>query len=345
MSHSDKSKDQDFQQQILFSQSETEIDSASQPNTPVVLPEEAWQAVDEIFEDHDEPLPRKRANWLWRIAGFSFTGIVIYELVDFFIAGFASSPLVTGVYALLAGSVGTIALLTLFKELRGLRQYRRQQDRQQQASDYLEHKGHGDSRKFCQKLTDKLPMDSVEVLHHKFADNLSEHFNDEEVMTLYSRQVLSEVDKQAMEQVAKFSSEAVVLVAISPIAIVDMMILLWRNLRMLDKVAGLYGIRLGYWSRISLIKQVFVNMVYAGASEIIADVGVDMLGVETLGKLSTRLAQGLGAGMLTAKLGIRTIKLCRPVPFVENPPGIKQVRRQVVAQVRQLMSKATTKND
>ncbi|WP_394173959.1 YcjF family protein [Thalassotalea litorea] len=342
MSKSDNGQEQDFQQQILFSQSASDIDDGSKPDTPVVLPEEAWQAVDEIFEDRDEPLPVKKASWLWRIAGLSFTGIVIYELVDFFIAGFSSSPLITAVYAVLAGSVGTIALLTLFKELRGLRQYRRQQQRQQKAGDYLECHGHGDSRQFCQQLTDKLPMDSVEVLHQSFTDSLSEHLSDDEVITLYSRQVLSEVDKQAMEQVSKFSSEAVVLVAISPIAIVDMMLLLWRNLRMLDKVAGLYGIRLGYWSRIRLIKQVFVNMVYAGASEIIADVGIDLLGVETLGKLSTRLAQGLGAGMLTAKLGIRTIKLCRPIPFTENPPGIKQVRRQVAAQVKQLLVKEKT---
>ncbi|QDP00625.1 YcjF family protein [Thalassotalea sp. PS06] len=343
MSQSDKFKQPDFQQQILFSNSDTKSPESEQPDTPVILPEEAWQAVDEIFEDHEQELPKKRPNWLWRIAGVSFAGVVTYELVDFFISGFASSPLITGVYALLAGSIGTIALLTLFKELKGLRQYRRQQNYQHQAEAFLQHQGQGDSRKFCQSVTQRLPIDSVETLHQQWLDSLSEHLNDEEVVTLYSRQVLSEVDKQAMEQVAKFSSEAVVLVAISPIALVDMMVLLWRNLRMLDKVAGLYGIRLGYWSRISLIKQVFVNMVYAGASEIIADIGVDMLGVETLGKLSTRLAQGLGAGMLTAKLGIRTIKLCRPVPFVENPPGIKQVRRQIVGQVRQLMSKAAAK--
>ncbi|TKB44689.1 YcjF family protein [Thalassotalea mangrovi] len=338
MSQPTKPMEQEFQQKILFTESHANSQANGEPDSPVVLPEEAWQAIDEVFEEDDVTIEKQRPKWLWRIAGISFTAVIGYEMVDFFISGFSSSPIITAIYAILAGSVGTIALLTLFKELRGLRQYHRQQHSQKQAEQYLQLQGSGDSRKFCQSLSEQIPLDSVTGLHQQWQHDLSEHLNDKEVLTLYSRHVLADVDKQAMEQVAKFSTEAVVLVAISPIALVDMMILLWRNLRMLDKVAGLYGIRLGYWSRIRLIKQVFVNMVYAGASEIIADVGVDMLGVGALGKLSTRMAQGLGAGMLTAKLGIRTIKLCRPVPFIDNPPGIRQVRREVVNQVRQLMA-------
>ena len=146
------------------------------------------------------------------------------------------------------------------------------------------------------------------------------------------------MDQKALAEVAKYSSESVVLVALSPIALLDMLIMLWRNLTMVDKVAGLYGLKLGYWSRIKLVKQVFTNMLYAGASEVVADVSLDMLGADLLGRLSGRLAQGLGAGMLTARLGIRTIHLCRPMPFDENAPRLSQVRKEVIIQIKQLMS-------
>ena len=54
--------------------------------------------------------------------------------------------------------------------------------------------------------------------------------------------------------------EAAVLVALSPLATVDMMLMLWRNLRMIEDIADVYAIELGYWSRIRLIRQVFRNM-------------------------------------------------------------------------------------
>ena len=141
-----------------------------------------------------------------------------------------------------------------------------------------------------------------------------------------------------MADIAKFSTEAVVLVALSPVALIDMLIILWRNLRMIDKVALLYGMKLGYWSRIKLIRQVFVNMVYAGASELITDFGSDMIGADLLGKLSGRLAQGLGAGMLTARLGVKTMQLCRPIPF-EDKPKLVHVRREMLSTIKTLINR------
>ena len=106
------------------------------------------------------------------------------------------------------------------------------------------------------------------------------------------------------------------LVALSPLATVDMMLMLWRNLRMIEDIADVYAIELGYWSRIRLIRQVFRNMLYAGATELVTEVGMDLLGAELTAKLSARAAQGVGAGLLTARLGMRTMEACRPLPGV-----------------------------
>ena len=335
-----------LQQQVLFDDSvELKVETSGEKQLPeqqVILPEEAFIPVVETPIDDVVDAKVEKPRWLWRIAGVSFGVIVIYELIDFLLSSFAQSPLITGVYALLFGSVVAIASLSLVKELLGLRQYRRQQHSQHKASKLLARELNFDAAQFCQNIGDKLPSDSINEQHNAFFEHLTDDLSEQEIVTLYSNQVLSKVDEQALSQIAKFSTEAVVLVAVSPVAIIDMMVLMWRNLRMIDKIAGLYGIRLGYWSRIKLIRQVFTNMVYAGASEIIADVGVQMLGMETLGKLSTRAAQGLGAGMLTAKLGIKTITLCRPIPFTDNAPGIAKVRKQVINQVKGLLSSSSS---
>ena len=119
-----------------------------------------------------------------------------------------------------------------------------------------------------------------------------------------------------------------------------MLLMLWRNLRLVNKIAALYGLKLSYWSRIKLIKQVIVNMAYAGASELVADLGADLLGAELLGKLSARMAQGLGAGMLTARLGLKAMHLCRPIPFADDAPKLGHIRQKIVHQVQQLVKKA-----
>mgnify|MGYP003389142164 FL=1 len=134
-----------------------------------------------------------------------------------------------------------------------------------------------------------------------------------------------------------------VLVAISPLAIVDMLIMLWRNIKMIDKISGLYGLKLGYWSRVKLIKQVFANMIFVGASEMMLDLGTEALGADLLGKFSGRLAQGFGAGMLTARLGLNTIKTCRPLPFIEQAPQLSNVRKSLLTQVKNLLIKPKDK--
>ena len=77
-------------------------------------------------------------------------------------------------------------------------------------------------------------------------------------------------------------------------------------------------------------------MAYARASELVADLGTEMLGAELMGKLSARLGQGLGAGMLTARLGAQTMELCRPIPF-EDKPKLTQVRKKITQQVKALV--------
>ncbi|NMP17554.1 TIGR01620 family protein [Thalassotalea sp. Y01] len=336
------SQDDKYQQHILFSEPEIKqaSDDSDLPESQLVLPEQAWQAVEEDIVQVSEQQQRSKPNWLWRTVGVLCVTIMGYELVDFFATGFVESPIITSIYAALLGCIGVVAGKYVVKELTGLRQFNKQQHQYQQADALLHDETVFDAKSFCQNLTDNLPLDTHNDGHQQFFDTLDDSLSDKEVLELYSKQVLHQVDDQAVKQIAKFSSEAVLMVALSPLAVMDMLLLLWRNLKMVDKIAGLYGVRLGYWSRVRLLRQVITNMAYAGASEIVADVGLDMLGVDALGRFSTRAAQGLGAGMLTTRLGLKALYLCRPIPFAETQkrPGIAIVRGKVITQVKSLLS-------
>lgn len=288
-----------------------------------------------------------KKSWLWRTITVLFVTLLAIEAVDFFVAGFEQSPIITSLYALLLVSLSLVAGNALWHEFIGLKQFKTRQKMKQQATELLlidaeqlTESSNQRGKYFCDNISENLPCDLVfdcpkeqQVWH----DALAGDHSSSELVQLYSRVVLAKVDEKALNEVAKFSSEAVVLVALSPVALIDMLIMLSRNLRMINKIAGLYGLKLGYWSRIKLIKQVFVNMAYAGASELVADLGSDMLGAELMGKLSARFAQGLGAGMLTARLGAKTMELCRPIPF-EEKPKLTQVRKKITQQIKSLIS-------
>jgi len=288
-----------------------------------------------------------KSSWLWKTITSLFVTLLAIEAVDFFIAGFEQSPIITSLYALLLTCLVFVAGNALWHEFIGLKQFKSRQHMKQRATELLmmdeeqlTESSNQRGKDFCEKITGNLPCDLIfdcakeqQIWH----DALAGEHNSTELVQLYSRVVLNKVDEKALNEVAKFSTEAVVLVALSPVALIDMLIMLSRNLRMINKIAGLYGLKLGYWSRIKLIKQVFVNMAYAGASELVADFGSDMLGAELLGKLSARFAQGLGAGMLTARLGAKTMELCRPIPF-ENKPKLTHVRKKIAQQIKSLLS-------
>jgi len=368
-----KDNEPEHQQQILFSEGDGAVEQVETPfkedilnanfTEQVVFDNDDYfpMAADEngVDKDREKELNTEqlyqdvgavqggKISWLWRTIAASFLVLLTIEIVDFFIIGFEQAPIVTSIYAVLFSALTLVAGSTLWHELIGLKQFKNRQKMREQASELLliaQEKQTETSNKrgkdFCESISKALPCDLTfdnTKEQQVWQDAVSGDYSSTELIQLYSREVLTKVDEKALNEVAKFSTEAVVLVALSPVALVDMLIMLSRNLRMINKISGLYGLKLGYWSRIKLIKQVFVNMAYAGVSELVADFGSDMLGAELLGKLSARFAQGLGAGLLTARLGAKTMELCRPIPFKEKPK-LTDVRKKIAQQIKLLVS-------
>ncbi|MBA6223863.1 TIGR01620 family protein [Colwellia sp. MB02u-18] len=328
------------QQQILF-----DVDITDKPTTEntqqIIVNEQDWVCDEQVETvDDNSVIASKKPSWLWRTLGVVFVTLVAVEAVQFFVNGFSQSPIIASLYAILLAGLSLICGRSVWREFAGLRQFKYQQNLKQQAQDIINEEGQIDAISLCDKISQRLPVDLAEFDHSSWQQLNLEEYNDVEIMQLYARNVLSQVDQKALKEIAKFSSESVVLVALSPIAIIDMLLMLWRNLRLVNKIAALYGLKLSYWSRVKLIKQVIINMAYAGASELVADLGADLLGAELLGKLSARMAQGLGAGMLTARLGLKAMHLCRPIPFTDDAPKLGHIRQQIVSQVQSLVKRS-----
>jgi putative membrane protein len=337
-------KHEHYQQQVLFEEATVEnisITNESLPEQQLVINNDNWQAlVTESQPQVSHEIAPAKPRWLWRIVGVLTISALSAEMVQFLQQGFIERPILTTIYATIFTTITLIAGAGIVKEWKNLRALKQQQQQRDQVNQLVNEGTPLNAKEFCQNITKQLSCDLQPEHEQQWQQVATENYNDLELMQLFDRIVLTPVDNKAIAEVAKFSSESVVLIALSPVALIDMLLMFWRNMRMIDKIAGFYGLRLGYWSRIKLIKQVFINMVYAGGSELIADLGTDLLGADMLGKLSARLAQGTGAGLLTARLGLKTIALCRPIPFQNEVPKMGLVRKEMLKQIKALVIKS-----
>ena len=76
------------------------------------------------------------------------------------------------------------------------------------------------------------------------------------------------------------------------------------------------------------------------------EVGMDWMSQDLAARLSTRAAQGIGAGLLTARLGIKAMELCRPLPWIDDDkPRLGDFRRQLIDQVKETLQKGKTPSE
>ncbi|WP_133543356.1 TIGR01620 family protein [Mesocricetibacter intestinalis] len=188
------------------------------------------------------------------------------------------------------------------------------------------------SKSLCLSVAENMQIPSKHPLLTAWQKQINETHSGAEVAYLFSRTVLHSFDRKALGLISKNALEAGAIVAVSPLAVVDMFFIAWRNIRLVNRLSAIYGVELGYISRLRLMRLVFLNIAFAGASELVQDIGMDWLSQDMAAKLSARAAQGIGVGLLTARLGIKTMEACRPLLFrPEEKPSLKAIHRELLS--------------
>lgn len=235
---------------------------------------------------------------------------------------------------------GVGAMVTEWRHLWRLRQRSEQRDK---ARTLMQSHGVGQAREFCEGLVRQAGIDGGHPALQQWRNALHDSQNDREIVALYAAIVQSALDGAARREIGRSAAESTLMIAVSPLALVDMAFIAWRNLRLVNRIAVLYGIELGYYSRLRLFKMVLFNIAFAGASELVREAGMDWLGQDVAARLSTRAAQGIGAGLLTARLGIKAMELCRPLPWLaDEKPRLGDYRHELMQELKQRLQPKTT---
>ncbi len=164
----------------------------------------------------------------------------------------------------------------------------------------------------------------------RLAEHERDIMNAEELLRLSERTLVAPLDPVARSIVASSAKRVSVVTAISPNAIVDMMFVAAQNLRMLRKLATLYGARPGFFSLLKLARMVVTHIVLTGGIALGDDVIQQLVGHGLTARLSRKLGEGVFNGALTTRIGIATIDVCRPLPYLEQQ---RPRFRELVAEV------------
>lgn len=143
------------------------------------------------------------------------------------------------------------------------------------------------------------------------------------LLSLAEAEVLAPLDALARAEVEAAAARVAAVTAIVPLALADVAVALYSNLRMIRRLAEIYGGRSGAFGSWRLLRRVMAALVATGAMALADDLVGSVAGGGVLSKLSRRFGEGVVNGALTARIGIAAIEACRPLPFrALGRPGV-----------------------
>ena len=240
--------------------------------------------------------------------------------------------------SLLVAVAGVAALKMLVDELRSLRRLRRIEALRGEA-DRMAAAKQGEADRFAGALARLYEgrADLAPALA-RVKDYVTDAHDDAEMVRLLDRELLAPLDRRAYQLVLRASRDTAVATALSPAAVVDLAVVLWRNLKLVREIAALYGARPGYVGSLKLLRRMLANIAVAGVAESAHHVAVEALGGSLAAAISTRMGQGVINGLLTARVGITAMHLCRPIAFgSHNRPSLGQIRKELLSLPKQVL--------
>jgi len=216
-------------------------------------------------------------------------------------------------------------LVLMLKELAGLLRVRRLTRVKRQADAALASPEPRASAKLARKAVGEL-MSSFEARKDaawgraRLAEHMRDVLDGRELITLAERYLIAPLDAEARRIVSESAQRVSVITAISPAAALDMLFVSFENLRMLRRLAELYGGKPGLLGALRLIGMVVTHIVVTGGIALTDDLLGQLVGHGLAARLSRRLGQGFVNGAMTARIGMAAIGVARPLPYLEGTP-------------------------
>lgn len=146
-----------------------------------------------------------------------------------------------------------------------------------------------------------------------------EMFDADGLLSLAEAGLMASMDQAARREIEAAARQVATVTALVPLALADVATALYANLRMIRRVAAIYGGRSGTLGSLRLMRGVFAHLATTGALAVGDDLIHSVAGGGVLSRISRRFGEGVVNGALTARVGVAAMEVCRPLPFRALP--------------------------
>jgi putative membrane protein len=166
----------------------------------------------------------------------------------------------------------------------------------------------------------------------RLRDRAGEQFDADALLGLAERELLGPLDGAATAEIEAAARQVATVTAVVPLALADVAAALTANLRMIRRLAEIYGGRAGVLGSWRLTRAVLAHLVATGAVAVGDDLIGSVAGGGLLSRVSRRFGEGVVNGALTARVGVAAMEVCRPLPFRALPrPSVAGLVRRALA--------------
>jgi putative membrane protein len=274
--------------------------------------------------------PSQLARWFWSLA-LTLTGFVVSLAAWDYVTGLlARSPILGGIATVLIGLLIFVLLIVGVREVAAFGRLRRLDTIQRQATEALGNsdlKGAHDVIGALNQLYGN--REDTAWGRAELKSRQSEVLDADGLLGLAETTLLAPLDARAQREVEAAARQVATVTAIVPLALADVFTALTANLRMIRRVAEIYGGRAGTLGNWRLTRTVLTHLVATGAVAVGDDLIGSVAGGGVISKVSRRFGEGVVNGALTARVGVAAIEVCRPLPFhaTKRPSVTALVRR------------------
>lgn len=160
----------------------------------------------------------------------------------------------------------------------------------------------------------------------RVGDYAKQIMDGKDLVDLAERNLVAPLDERARREIAAAAKRVSVVTAVSPRAILDVIFVAGQAIVLMRRIAEIYGGRPGLLGFFTLARSVGAHLAITGTVAVGDTLLQQVLGHGLAARLSAKLGEGVLNGLLTARVGLSAMAVCRPTPFVtEKQPGVKDV--------------------
>ena len=276
--------------------------------------------------------PSRLARWFWGLLVALIGAVVSLAAWDFATGLLERAPVLGWIVTGLLGALILVLLVIALREFAAISRLGRIDTLNRAAVAALA----DDDLAQARKVTDRLVTfyrgrEETRWGRERLAERRDEQLEAAGLLALAEDTLLAPLDEAALREVEAAARQVAIVTALVPIALADVAVALASSLRMIRRVAEIYGGRSGFLGSWRLTRAVFAHLLATGAVAVGDDLLEPILGGSVLSKLSRRFGEGLVNGALSARVGVAAMEVCRPLPFsVATRPKVRTIVAQAL---------------